>query len=161
MKTISKIRRKIFLDDKQIVHIIGNILMVIGAIIVFIYQTKRTYSFYWLGLGLALLGSVYYVWKYSNEGRTQIRSTDKNWNTKISGKAQNKIMFVFIGGILLVIGVIILEFRFTDLSKTIGAVIYSLIVMVIYQLLMFYFTNSLYKEIIKTEKSIINSQLKK
>lgn len=161
MRTTEKMRKTMFLDSKKLVHILGNALMVIALIIVFIYQSDRAYSFYWLTLGLALLGSVYYCDQYSKEGKTQLKQADENWNKKISGKGSEKLILIMVIGVFMVCSVFVLEFFFKDLTRTINSVIYTFIVMILYQILVIYFVNYRYKEISKTEKTIVNSQLKK
>lgn len=161
MKTIDKARKKVYLDSKHIVHIVGNILMLVGFILALIYQNERAYSFYWLAIGLALIGSLYYCDQYSKEGKTQIRKTDKNWNLKISGKGSDKIIYVMLVSSFLVCAVYILEIFFKDITRSNGAVIYSFVIMVVYQIILVYLVNRMYQQVIKTEKSIIDSRLKK
>ena len=161
MKTISKIRKQAFLNSNQILQVIGNVLMVIGTILVFIHQSERTYSFYWITLGITLLGSVLVLNQSSSDGKTQSRRADKNWDTKISGQGQDKIMLTMVIGVLLICSVFVIEFFYPTITRTLSSVIYSLIIMFIYQAITIYLSDKLYKEIIKTEKTINESNFKK
>ena len=97
-------------------QIIGVILQIRSFIGCYLNIDVFTYWF-WIGTGLNLMGTIYFIDIWSKEGKTRFRKLDKKRDKNLTRKSSELIFFLAIVESMFISIVFIAEFWIKDFSK--------------------------------------------
>lgn len=115
-------------------QIIGVILQIISFIGCYLNIDAFTYWF-WIGTGLNLMGTIYFIDIWSKEGKTRFRKLDNKRDKNLTRKSSELIFFLTIVESMFISIVFIAEFWIKDFSKQFSTIlsvfIMSLVVLIV------------------------------
>lgn len=119
------------LNKKQIIGLIIEVVSFIGCC----FNVEAFTYWFWIGEGIKMLGTIYFIDLYSKEGKTWFKSLDKKRDKNLTRKSSELIFFLEIAEAMIVCLVFIAEFVIKDFSQQfstiMGVFIYSIISLVV------------------------------
>lgn len=142
------------LSKSQIIGIIIEIISFIGCCF---NIEPFTYWFY-IGVGLNIIGTVYFIDKWGKEGKTWFRDLDNKRDKNLTRKSSEIIFFISIAEVMVFSIVFIVEFWLKDFSKQFSTIMGLFIFSMVCLAVILFIVERTYKEV---ELLIINRENKK
>ncbi len=119
------------LNNKQIIGLIIEVISFIGCC----FNIDAFINWFWIGEGLKMFGSIYFIDLYSKEGKTWFKKLDKKRDKNLTRKPSELIFFLEIAETIIVSLVFVAEFVIKDFSQQfstiMGIFIYSIISLIV------------------------------
>lgn len=117
------------LNKKQIIGLIIELISFIGCCL----NVEAFIYWFWIGEGIKMFGTIYFIDLYSKEGKTWFKNLDKKRDKNLTRKSSELIFFLEVAETMIVCLVFIAEFVIKDFSHQfstiMGVFIYSIISM--------------------------------
>lgn len=139
------------------IQIISNIALFIVLIITLIVQNQRIFHLYWAIFGIAFLGNILCINKWSKEGKTWYKNADKNWLKNLTRKPSDTLLLVVVIFTLIVCSIFIIGFFINNIIINNIVIIFYFILTIIFEYVIYLIINRTFKEVeglISTNKKL-------
>jgi len=139
------------------IQIISNIALFIVLIITLVVQKERIFHLYWAIFGIAFLGNILCINKWSKEGKTWYKKIDKNWSKNLTRKPSDTLLTIVVLYTLIVCSIFIIEIFVSDITSNVLIIICYFILTIIIEYIIYSITDRTFKEVerlINTNKNL-------
>lgn len=137
------------------IQIISFALLILSFIL-YCFNVKSSENFFWVSVGINMLGYLLFMMKWSKEGKTGIKKADKNYNKNLTRKPSEFIFTMVVAYYLLICVVVIAGIFIKDFMYEFGVVLGVLLVAFIWNFISLYIVNRTAKEVSMLIKGGIN-----
>ena len=131
------------------IQIFGNIGLLIVFILVLTTNIKNIFNLYWLMFGIAFLGNVIYLNKWSKEGKTWYKKRDKSYTDNLTRKQSDLLLFIMVAYTLIVCGLYIIEFFIPSITLDLSVIISFYILTIVFEYVIYVIVVRTFKEVNK------------
>ena len=104
------------------IQVVSLILLVASFILVCCGINNST-NFFWVSLGLNMLGYLIYITKWSKEGKTGNRKVDKSYDKNLTRKSSEFIFFMVVAYYLVICFCVIADIWIKDFMYQFGTIL--------------------------------------
>ena len=104
------------------IQVVSLILLVVSFILVCCGINNST-NFFWVSLGLNMLGYLIYITKWSKEGKTGNRKIDKSYDKNLTRKSSEFIFFMVVAYYLVICICVIADVWIKDFMYQFGTIL--------------------------------------
>lgn len=108
-----------------------SIILLIVSFILFCCGIHNSENFFWVSLGLNMLGYLMFITKWSREGKTGNRKIDKNYDKNLTRKSSEFIFFMVVAYYLIICLCVIAGIWIKDFMYQFGSILGMFIVALI------------------------------
>lgn len=104
------------------IQVVSLILLVVSFILV-CFAINNSTNFFWVSLGLNMLGYLMFITKWSREGKTGNRKIDKSYDKNLTRKSSEFIFFMVVAYYLVICICIIADIWIKDFMYQFGTIL--------------------------------------
>lgn len=104
------------------IQIVSLILLIISFILV-CFGINNSTNFFWVSLGLNMLGYLMFITKWSKEGKTGNRKIDKSYDKNLTRKSSEFIFFMVVAYYLVICICVIADIWIKDFMYQFGTIL--------------------------------------
>ena len=141
------------LNKTQIIGVIIEIISFIGCC----FNIDAFKNWFWIGIGLNMIGTTYFIDFWSKEGKTRFRKLDKKRDKNLTRKSSEFIFLLTIAQAMVISLVFIAEFVIKEFSKQFPTIMGIFIMTMVFLVIILMIVERTFKEvdIIATHKDNI------
>ena len=141
------------LNKLQIIGVIIEIISFIGCC----FNIDAFKNWFWIGAGLNMMGTIYFIDAWGREGKTWFKKLDKKRDKNLTRKSSELIFFLAIAQTMIICLVFIAEFWWEDFSKQFSTIMGIFIMTMVFLVIILMIVERTFKEvdIIATRKDNI------
>lgn len=104
------------------IQVVSLVLLIVSFILV-CFSVNNSTNFFWVSLGLNMLGYLMFISKWSREGKTGNRKADKNYNKNLTRKSSEFIFFMVVGYYIVICICVIADIWIKDFMYEFGTIL--------------------------------------
>ena len=104
------------------IQVVSLILLVVSFILV-CFGINNSTNFFWVSLGLNMLGYLMFITKWSKEGKTGNRKIDKTYDKNLTRKSSEFIFFMVVAYYLVICICVIADIWIKDFMYQFGTIL--------------------------------------
>lgn len=104
------------------IQVVSLILLVVSFILV-CFGINNSTNFFWVSLGLNMLGYLMFITKWSKEGKTGNRKIDKSYDKNLTRKSSEFIFFMVVAYYLVICICVIADIWIKDFMYQFGTIL--------------------------------------
>lgn len=104
------------------IQIVSLILLIISFILV-CFNVNNNTNFFWVSLGLNMLGYLMFITKWSREGKTGNRKIDKSYDKNLTRKSSEFIFFMVVAYYLVICICVVADIWIKDFMYQFGTIL--------------------------------------
>ena len=104
------------------IQIVSLILLIISFILV-CFNVNNNTNFFWVSLGLNMLGYLMFITKWSREGKTGNRKIDKSYDKNLTRKSSEFIFFMVVAYYLVICICVVADILIKDFMYQFGTIL--------------------------------------
>ena len=104
------------------IQVVSLILLVVSFILV-CFAINNSTNFFWVSLGLNMLGYLMFITKWSKEGKTGNRKIDKSYDKNLTRKSSEFIFFMVVAYYLVICICVIADIWIKDFMYQFGTIL--------------------------------------
>ena len=104
------------------IQVVSLILLIISFILV-CFNVNNNTNFFWVSLGLNMLGYLMFITKWSREGKTGNRKIDKSYDKNLTRKSSEFIFFMVVAYYLVICICVVADIWIKDFMYQFGTIL--------------------------------------
>ena len=104
------------------IQVVSLILLIISLILVY-FNVNNSTNFFWVSLGLNMLGYLMFISKWSREGKTGNRKIDKSYDKNLTRKPSEFIFFMVVAYYIVICVCVIADMCIKDFMHEFGTIL--------------------------------------
>lgn len=104
------------------IQVVSLILLIISLILV-CFNVNNSTNFFWVSLGLNMLGYLMFISKWSREGKTGNRKIDRNYEKNLTRKSSEFIFFMVVAYYIVICICVIADMWIKDFMHEFGTIL--------------------------------------
>lgn len=104
------------------IQVVSLILLIISLILVY-FNVNNSTNFFWVSLGLNMLGYLMFISKWSREGKTGNRKIDKSYDKNLTRKPSEFIFFMVVAYYIVICVCVIADMWIKDFMHEFGTIL--------------------------------------
>lgn len=104
------------------IQVVSLILLIISLILV-CFNVNNSTNFFWLSLGLNMLGYLMFISKWSREGKTGNRKIDRSYEENLTRKSSEFIFFMVVAYYIVICICVIADMWIKDFMNEFGTIL--------------------------------------
>lgn len=104
------------------IQVVSLILLIISLILVY-FNVNNSTNFFWVSLGLNMLGYLMFISKWSREGKTGNRKIDKSYDKNLTRKLSEFIFFMVVAYYIVICVCVIADMWIKDFMHEFGTIL--------------------------------------
>lgn len=104
------------------IQVVSLILLIISLILV-CFNVNNSTNFFWVSLGLNMLGYLMFISKWSREGKTGNRKIDRSYEKNLTRKSSEFIFFMVVAYYIVICICVIADMWIKDFMNEFGTIL--------------------------------------
>lgn len=131
------------LKKTQIVVTIIEVISFIGCC----FNIDAFKYWFWIGTGLNMMGTVYFIDAWSREGKTRFRKLDRKRDKNLTRKSSELIFFLAIAQAMIISLVFVAEFWIKDFSQQFSTIMGIFIMTMVFSIVILIVVEKTFKQV--------------